>query len=43
MIEGYLFEYLLVLLEVPGTLLVGTDVGIIIDEQFWKILGKLFI
>ena len=26
--EGYLFEYLLLLLEVPGKLLVGTDVGV---------------
>ena len=29
MIEGYLFEYLLVLLEVLGKLLVGTDVGVV--------------
>ena len=29
MIEGYLFEFLLVLLEVLGTLLVGTDVGVV--------------
>ena len=27
--EGYLFVYLLVLLEVLGTLLVGTDVGVV--------------
>ena len=37
MIEGYLFEYLLVLLEVIGTLLVGTDVGLLIRNfgKFW--------
>ena len=29
MIEDYLFVYLLVLLEVLGTLLVGTDVGVV--------------
>ena len=29
MIGGYLFDYLLVLLEVLGTLLVGTDVGVV--------------
>ena len=29
MIEDYLFEYLLVLLEVLGTLLLGTDVGLV--------------
>ena len=28
MIEGYLYEYLLVLLEVLGLLLMGTDVGV---------------
>ena len=38
MIEGYL----LVLLEDLGTLLVGTDVGVL-DKQFWKFLEKLFI
>ena len=29
MIDGYLFERLLVLLEVPGTLLMGTDVRVV--------------
>ena len=29
MIERYLFEYSLVLSEVVGTLLVGTDVGVV--------------
>ena len=29
MIEGYLLKYLLVLLEVLGTLLVGTDVEVV--------------
>ena len=29
MIGGYLFDYLLVLFEVLGTLLVGTDVGVV--------------
>ena len=29
MIGGYLFEYLLVLLEVLGTFLVGIDVGVV--------------
>ena len=32
---GYLFEYLLVLLEVFGVLLAGTGVGVV-DSQFWK-------
>ena len=29
LIEGYLFDHLLVLLEVLGTLLVGADVGVV--------------
>ena len=29
LIEGYLFDYLLVLLEVLGTLLVGFDVEVV--------------
>ena len=38
MTEGYLFDYLLVLLEVLG-MLVGTDV-VVVDWQFWKVLKK---
>ena len=41
-IEGYLCEYLMVMLEVLGTLLVGIDVGVV-DQHFWKKIWKLFM
>ena len=40
MIGGYLFDNLLVLMEVLGMLLVGTDVGLLISNfgKIWKII-----
>ena len=42
MIEGYLFENFLVLLEALGTLLVGTDVGVVVSNFaiFFKIIKE---